>query len=275
MAPPKKSTTEQLAFLMKEDLKWQGVKEGDGTLKNFYIRTAQAYLEKWPVTLDDEALAAAEGDEAKAKAAAEVLVHTVSARVLLHCQFLTVTLQYVHNWFTHRHRKARSTPSVPEPLLDLSGKYSRKRIPMQQWQAFSVLYYRPKNSTLRPEVISLFNRRNDPTAVRYLKDFFPPDADVATMDYLAFLSAFLRERCTRLTREEEDEVRTHIETQHSIAVEHQDQPWFLDEDFEKNPILAENKYTQEYVSPCDHCYAGSLMWFQAYQRTSPCGPACS
>ena len=275
MPPSKKSTPEQLAFLETEDLKWKGVKEGEGTLKSFYIRTAQSYLEKWLVTVDDKALAAAEGDEAKAKATAEKAVHTVSAGNSLRCSFLTLTLQYVHNWFTHRHRQLKSTPSAPEPLLNLSGKYSRKRIPMQTWQAFSALYYRPQNSTLRPQVKSLFERHNNPMAVSHLMDFFPPESELKTMDYLVFLSGFMRERCTCMTPNEEEEVQAHIQNQHLLAVEYQDRPWTLDDDFENNPLLAENRYVQKYVSPHNRCHDGSLIWFQPYRRTSSCGPACS
>lgn len=165
---------------------------------------------------------------------------------------LTLTLQYVCNWFTHRHRAAKSSPSAPEPILDLSGKYSRKRPPMQKWQAFSAIYYRPQDSTLRPEVKSLYDRRGDPAAVSHLMDFFLPGTDVSTIDYLAFLSAYLRERCTRLTPDEEEEVQTHIAKQHALAVDQQTQPWTLNEDFENNPLLAENKYLQEYVFLRDH-----------------------
>lgn len=135
--------------------------------------------------------------------------------------------------------------AAPKPLLDLAGKNTRKKPPLQKWQAFSAVYYRPTNSPLRPEVKSLFRRRSEPTAVRFLADFFPPDADIATTDFLTFLGAFSRERCTRLSREEEEEVDAYIEQQQLLAVEHRDRPWFLDDDYDDKPLLAENRYIQQ------------------------------
>lgn len=91
----------------------------------------------------------------------------------------------------------------------------------------------------------LFNRRNDPTAVAFLTDFLPSDADISTTDYLTFLSAFARERCTRLSVDEEEKVQAYINEQQSLDAEHRDHPWFLDDDYEDEPLLAENKYIQQ------------------------------
>ena len=130
-------------------------------------------------------------------------------------------------------------------LLDLSGKQTRKKPPLQPWQAFSIIYYRPTNSPLRREVDALFNQRNDSAAVKYLAKYLPPDVDMSTIDRLRFLSAFLRERCTRLSSEEEVKVKAYIE-EHSLQEgERRDQPWFLDDNYEDKPLLAENRFIQQ------------------------------
>ena len=92
---------------------------------------------------------------------------------------------------------------------------------------------------------SLFERRNDPTAISFLVPFLPTDYDIASTDHLTFLSAFARERCTRLSSDEEQKVQDHIDEQQLLAVEHRDYPWSLDDDYEDNPLLAENRYIQQ------------------------------
>lgn len=91
---------------------------------------------------------------------------------------------------------------------------------------------------------SLFEKRGDPAAVGFLTDFLPSDGKTGTVDYLVFLSAYLRERCTRLSREEEQKVQAYIDEQESLAMELQDRPWSLDNDDKGDPLLAENKYVQ-------------------------------
>ena len=107
------------------------------------------------------------------------------------------------------------------------------------------MYYRPKTSALRGEVRSLFDRRNDPAAVEHLIPYLSADADINTKDFLTFLSAFARERCTRLSSDEEKEVQEYIDQQRLLAAELRDRPWFLDDDYETKPLLAENRYIQQ------------------------------
>ena len=148
-------------------------------------------------------------------------------------------------WFVQRHRRKKGTPAAEKPLLDLAGKHSRKKPPLQKWQAFSSIYYRPPGSLLRAEVKSLYDGRHNPAAVEHLGEFFPPDADIASVDFLTFLGAFSSERCTRLSDEEEKEVQEYIESQQLLAAEQRDCPWHLDDDYEDKPILAENRYIQQ------------------------------
>ena len=107
----------------------------------------------------------------------------------------------------------------------------------------------------------MFHQREDITAVGPVVDFLPSGANVATVKFLPFLSAFLRERCTRLSSDEEEKVEAYIEEQEALAVESRDHPWALEDEFEDDPLLAENKYIQQYVSLCNFCHDRSLMRF--------------
>jgi hypothetical protein len=136
-------------------------------------------------------------------------------------------------------------PVIQKPLLDLGGKHSRKKPPLQKWQAFSSIYYRPDDSPLRAEVKLLYKKRHDSTAVGFLSEFLPPDVDISTTDPLTFLGAFSRERCSHLSTKEEEEVQAYIESQQLLSSDQRDHPWFLDDDYEAKPLLAENRYIQQ------------------------------
>jgi len=107
------------------------------------------------------------------------------------------------------------------------------------------VYYRPRDSPLRAEVKSLFDQRDNPSVVGFLASFLPPDTNINDIDYLTFLGAFSRERCTRLSDDEAEQVEAHIREQELMAAEHRDRPWFLDDDYEDKPLLAENRYIQQ------------------------------
>ena len=82
MAPPKWATEEQTAFLKCEDKKWEFIKAGPSTLKGFYARTTNAFLEKWPAEPHEKHLAKANGDETRAKELARDQV--LKVRVMTH-----------------------------------------------------------------------------------------------------------------------------------------------------------------------------------------------
>ena len=92
---------------------------------------------------------------------------------------------------------------------------------------------------------SLYSQRSDPAAIQYLSEFLPNNLDIAATNPLTFLGVWAREHCTRLTSEEEEEVQAYIEKQQLLAAEHRDRPWFLDDDYEDKPLLAENRYIQQ------------------------------
>ena len=83
MPAPKWTTPEQLAFLVTEDKRWLIIKEGASSLKNFYVRTTNSFLEKWPAVPDEKILEKAGGDAKKAKELAEQRLHGVSTRLAL------------------------------------------------------------------------------------------------------------------------------------------------------------------------------------------------
>lgn len=87
MPAPHWMTPEQFDFLTAEDAKWTIVKAGTGTLKSFYAWTTRAFLERWPVTVDDKMLAAANGiaTEAKEEAEAKVLKVSMTTYTILTC----------------------------------------------------------------------------------------------------------------------------------------------------------------------------------------------
>ena len=146
MALLKWSTQEQLEFLTQEDSKWEITKAGMGTLKNFYARTSKAFLEKWP-----------DYEDAETRGSLEDRLKTVSAAI----QFLFTSshfiLQRIVNWYSNRHHQKKTSPTAPKLMLDLVGKSSRKKPPLQKWQAFSSIYYHPRDSLLCVEVKSLYD----------------------------------------------------------------------------------------------------------------------
>ena len=234
MALSKWAMQEQLEFLTQEDSKWEITKAGAGTLKNFYARTSKAFLEKWP-----------DYEDAETQGSLEDRLKMVSAAI----QFLFTSshfiLQRIVNWYSNRHHQKKTSPTAPKPMLDLAGKSSCKKPPLQKWQAFSSIYYRPRNSPLCVEVKSLYDRRHDPSAIEFLSEFLPPDTNITTIDRLTFLGAFSRERCTHLSSKEKEEVQAYVERQQLLAAEHRDRPWFLDDNYEDKPLLAENRYIQQ------------------------------
>ena len=94
---------------------------------------------------------------------------------------------------------------------------------------------------------SLFERRDDPAAVLFLADFLPPDTDITKTDFLTFHGAFMRKRCTHLSSDEEEQVNAYIEQQEQLVAEIRDQPWFAEDDYDDKPLLAENRYIQQWV----------------------------
>ena len=59
----------------------------------------------------------------------------------------------------------------------------------------------------------------------------------------------MRERCTRMSNEEEQQVQAYIKENSLLAAENKHHPWLLDDDYEDKPLLAENRYIQQYVTP--------------------------
>ena len=78
MPVQKWTTQEQYDFLLAEDDKWPNVKVGNSLLKSFYIRTAKAFLEKWPIAPDAETLEEAGGNIEEANALVEAQLTKVS-----------------------------------------------------------------------------------------------------------------------------------------------------------------------------------------------------
>lgn len=91
----------------------------------------------------------------------------------------------------------------------------------------------------------LFEQRHKPTVVQFLANFLPPDTDISKTDFLTFLGAFSRERCTRLSSDEEEQVQTYIEQHEELVAERRDHPWFDEDDYDDKPLLAENRYIQQ------------------------------
>ena len=90
----------------------------------------------------------------------------------------------------------------------------------------------------------MFKWHQDLATVGFLASFLPPGTDIGTINRLTFLSTFVRERCMHLSSTEE-QVQSYIEEQSLLATEHWDHPWFLDDDYEDKPLLAENRYIQQ------------------------------
>ena len=159
--------------------------------------------------------------------------------------FTDFTLQCIGTWYSNWHRQKKPPPTASKPILNLAGKGSHKKPPLQKWQAFSSLYYHPRDSPLHVEVQSLYDQCYDPSAVEFLSEFLPPDTDITTTDCLTFFCTYSRECCTRLSSEEKEKVQVYIESQQLLAAERQDCPWFLDHNYEDKHLLGGNRYIQQ------------------------------
>ena len=207
MAPQPWAMPEQQDFLRKEDAEWALTKAGPGHLKGFYTRTAIAFLKRWLMSPSEKILEAVGGDEVEAARLVEwEMTHMSHSSPFSLSALLSLIPQRMSNWYSNLHCPRKASPTTSEAMLNLSGKTSRKKPPLQKWQAFSVIYYCPTNSPLHHEVEALFDQRHDPSAVGYLTKFLPQDVDMKTVEHLQFLLAFMRERCTRLSSGEEAKV---------------------------------------------------------------------
>ena len=126
MAPSRWATPEQLEFLITEDSKWEMTKAGSGTHKNFYARTAKAFLKKFP-----------DYEPAETQELVEAGLESVRVVVQFCFMFTDFTPQCIGTWYSNRHRQKKPPPAASKPILDLAGKGSRKKPPLQKWQAFS------------------------------------------------------------------------------------------------------------------------------------------
>ena len=131
-------------------------------------------------------------------------------------------------------------------LLDLTGKAMRKPTPYQFHQAYSILYYRPKDSPLREEIDNLWKRREEQEVIDLLSPFTKLDKPTADTR-LNFHNTAMRWKCSLVTEEERQEMEEWIAS--SVLGKEEDilKPWKAEEG--DNEQSMENEFIQRYVFP--------------------------
>ena len=135
---------------------------------------------------------------------------------------------------------------MPVCLLDLSGKSRRKKPPYQLHQAFSVLYWKPKDSPLRREVLDLWERRNEASVRETLKPFLKATTKSSTTssEKLVFHIAVMRWKCSLLTPEELAMLQDWIKKQQKDRKKAQALPWSSEAAEHGDKQFAENVHIQ-------------------------------
>ena len=247
MGRPPWATPEQTEFLRGYTPNLNKEKEGNG-LTAYYDRITMEFLKRWPARpTDEDRGAAADGKDPQS------LANTRRKKVRLRFPpsndwALNTDCQQIHEWYK-AFRSKQDQPHQPKGLLDLTGKGGRKPAPLQLHHAYSVRFFRPKDSPLRQEVEDLWNRREEKAVIDQLTPF-KSSGDPRDLR-LAFHNTVMRWKSSLLTDEERKELQDWIGEKVREKEEEMNQPWKATQGaLRTDELSAENEYIQGYVCPC-------------------------
>ncbi|KAF9777600.1 hypothetical protein BJ322DRAFT_1114895 [Thelephora terrestris] len=220
------STPEQLEYLEQRLPGLDAEKAGNG-LKQFYTSVARDFAKLWPPpVLQSDFM------DNRTPAAAEAVAYSRRER-------------QISDWFKNA-RKRNPTPSKPKPVLDLSGKNSRRPLPLQLHQAYSVRFSRPEESPLRKEVDDLWKRRKSPDVVQQLTPFMLQAADFNNR--MLFHNGVMRQKVSLLTVEERLELQAWIDEETQTRINLALRPWEACLAEGEDKLMAENQYIQSIMN---------------------------
>jgi hypothetical protein len=149
--------------------------------------------------------------------------------------------QQISDWYKARRKQQRAEPSQPKAVLDLTGGTRRKLAPYQFHHAYSIRFYRPKDSPLRELVSEYWERRKEKEIIDRLSPFISNNNFDSP---ITFHGAVMRWKCSLLTDEECQEHQDWI-TQNLLEREKEEkQPWSATQGVGEDELTAENKYIQ-------------------------------
>ena len=151
-------------------------------------------------------------------------------------------------------RKKEKYSALPDSkpvlrTLDLSGKSRRKKPPYQPHQAFSIIYWRPKDSPLRREVEDLWARRNEDSVHEMLKPFLNDavKSSTSTSEKLLFHMAVMRWKYSLLNLDERTALHNWIAEQRTSKGTARALPWSEEAVEHGDDLFAENVHIQKCV----------------------------
>lgn len=130
-------------------------------------------------------------------------------------------------------------------LLDLTGKADRKPAPQQFHHAYSIRFYRPKDSPLRKEVEGLWKQREEQSVITKLTPFMTTGSFNVHLD---FHNAVMRWKCSLLTDEERQEHQDWINQNALEKEKEMKEPWRAMRGEDDDVDTTENEHIQRYAS---------------------------
>jgi hypothetical protein len=151
-------------------------------------------------------------------------------------------LQQITEWFKKLRRKLQKTSSHPKPIINLTGKVTRKPIPLQLHQAYSSRYCQP-GTPLYDKVEDLWNRCEDPGIIAIISPHTVGESDFKK--HLLYHNAVMRWKCSTLSKDKKEDLEVWVNQnilERWDAILH---PWRDPLNKEVSELTAKNKYIQE------------------------------
>ena len=117
-------------------------------------------------------------------------------------------------------------------------------MPLQFHHAYSVRFYRPKDSPLHDEVVDLWERQAQPQVIELLSPYMKK-GDFS--NHIEFHNAVMSWKCSLLTDEECQEHQDWIDQNLQEKEELLQRPWAAMREEGVDELLTENRYIQWYA----------------------------
>lgn len=242
MGRPSWASPEQLKFLRSYQHELPQAKAGTG-LNVLYARITQEFMAQWePEPFSPHTAPTATSEELIEKAKVRLLGVRFTFTYVR--SIVDSQRQRVTNWYKELLKSSKKGCSQgpyqrPRPL-DLTGRSARKKPPYQPPQAFSILYWRPKDSLLRHQVNDLWAERQSDAVRGSLNPFINADKNIMSLTRLQFHMAVMQWKCSLLSPDELETLHSWIDEQRVLN----DCPWAEEAKAYGDGLAAENRHMQ-------------------------------